>query len=150
IAALPLFKRATEIDPKFAMAYVILARNYGAIGETGLSAECTSKAYQLRDRATDREKFNIAASYDIDVTGNLEKAQQTCQLWAQTYPREAEPHAFLGGIICPTLGKYEKGVEAARKTIELNPDFAMGYLQLEFHNQFLDRLGEAENALQKA
>ena len=61
------------------------------------SAESTSKAYQLRDRASDREKFFITATYDLQVTGNLEKAQQTCELWAQTYPRDANPHGFLSG-----------------------------------------------------
>src|SRR5271157_3186951 len=85
-AALPLFKRATEIDPKFAMAHNMLGRMYGDIGESALSAESTSKAYQLRDRASDREKFFITASYDLQVTENLEKAQQTCEAWAQAYP----------------------------------------------------------------
>jgi len=64
-AALPLFKRAIEIDPKFAMAHALLARTYSSIGESALSAESTSKAYQLRDRASDAEKFLITASYDM-------------------------------------------------------------------------------------
>ncbi len=101
-AALPLFRRAIEIDPKFAMAYAVLGRMYGDIEDPALSAESTSKAYQLRDRASDRERFFITASYDIQVTGNLEKAQQTCEAWAQTYPREKlGPHGFLGAIIYP-------------------------------------------------
>ena len=149
-AALPLFKRATEIDPKFAMAYVALARNYGSIGELTLAAETTSKAYRLRDHASDREKFNITVSYDIDVTGNLERAQQTCELWMQTYPREMSPYGLLGSFIYPTFGKYEKAVEVAKKIIEIDPDFAIGYLQLAFNNAFLHRFGEAENALKRA
>jgi len=76
-AALPLFLRATEIDPQFAMAYAYLGRTYGDIGESVLSAESTSKAYQLRDRASDPERFFISASYDTQVTGNMEKAQST-------------------------------------------------------------------------
>ena len=68
-AALPFFKRAIEIDPKFAMAYACLGRMYGGIGESALSAENTSKAYQLRDRASDAEKFFITATYDLQVTG---------------------------------------------------------------------------------
>ena len=74
-AAVPLFKHAIEIDPKFAMAYATLGRVYSDIGESALSAESTSKAYQLRDRASDREKFIITASYDLQMTGNLERAQ---------------------------------------------------------------------------
>jgi tetratricopeptide (TPR) repeat protein len=79
VAARRLFKRAIEIDPKFAMAHAWLGRLYGNLGEYALAAESTSKAYQLRDRASDTEKFFITASYDIDVTGNLEKAQQSCE-----------------------------------------------------------------------
>jgi tetratricopeptide (TPR) repeat protein len=103
--AIPFFKHAIELDPKFATGYAALGRMYGDIGEAALSAESTSKAYQLRDRAGDQEKFFIEASYDLQVTGNLEKAQQTCELWAQTYPRGLNPHGFLGGGIYPVFGK---------------------------------------------
>jgi tetratricopeptide (TPR) repeat protein/predicted Ser/Thr protein kinase len=149
-AALPLFKRATEIDPKFAMAHGWLGRMYGDIGESALSAESTSKAYQLRDRASDRERFWITASYDTQVTGNLEKAQQTCEAWAQTYPRDPAPHNHLSGMIYPVLGKYEPAIEHARKAIAFDPDFAIGYNILAWNYQLLDRLGEAEHALQQA
>src|SRR5208337_2297919 len=149
-AALPLFKRATEIDPKFAMAHALLGRMYGDIGESDLSAESTSKAYQLRDRASDREKLFITAAYDLQVTEDLEKAQETCEAWAQTYPRETAPHDFLAGIIYPVVGKYEQAVEEAKKAIELDPDFAITYHILACRYQNLDRLGEAENTLQRA
>jgi DNA-binding winged helix-turn-helix (wHTH) protein/Tfp pilus assembly protein PilF len=148
--ALPFFKRAIEIDPKFAMAYASLGRIYYDIGESDLSAESASKAYRLRDRTSDAEKFFITASYDLDVTGNLEKAQQTCEAWAQTYPREMPPHGFLSGNIYPVFGRYEKGVEESKKAIELDPDFAIGYNILALSYQELDRLGEAENILQRA
>jgi tetratricopeptide (TPR) repeat protein len=92
----------------------------------------------------------ITASYDIDVTGNLEKVQQTCELWAQTYPRDVNAHAFLGGMIYPVFGKYGKAVEEAKKLIGLDPDFGIGYYQLSFNYQYLDRLGEAGNAIQRA
>ncbi len=149
-AAVPLLKRAIQIDPKFATAYASLGFTYGLLAESALSAESNIKAYELRDRASDREKFFIDASYHLQVTGNLEKAQQTCELWAQTYPREPIPHTWLGAFLYPTFGKYEKGVEEARKQIELDPDFPIGYLQLAFNSQFADRLGEAENALRRA
>jgi serine/threonine protein kinase/tetratricopeptide (TPR) repeat protein len=149
-AAVPFFKHAIEIDPKFAMAHAALGRMYGDMGEYALSAESTSKAYQLRDRASDKEKFFISASYDISVTGDLEKAQQTCKLWAQTYSRELNPHGFLSGIIYPPCGKYEEVVEEGKKAIELDPDFAIGYAILAFGYEYLNRLGEAENTLQRA
>ncbi len=149
-AALPLFKRATEIDPKFAMAYAHLGIAYSSTGESALAAESTTKAYQLRDRASDREKFFITASFEGQVTGNLEVAQQTCELWAQTYPRDMLPHTFLPGMIYPVLAKYEKAVEEGQKAIELDPDFAIAYNVLALNYISLDRLGEAENTLQRA
>ncbi|MGD0694280.1 MAG: serine/threonine-protein kinase [Terriglobia bacterium] len=149
-AALPLYKRALEIDPKFAMAYANLGNLYGEMGESDLSAESNSKAYDLRDRASDREKFFITASYEIRVTGNLEKAQQTCEAWAQTYPREVHAHGFLGGMIYPVSGKYEKAVEEAKRSIEIDPDIAIPYGDLAYSYEYLDRLGEAENTLQRA
>jgi Tfp pilus assembly protein PilF len=132
------------------MAYTQLGHGYGEIGESALAAENTSKAYQLRDRASDAEKFWITTSYDLAVTGNMEKAQQTCELWAQTYPREMNAHMPLGGIIYPILGKYEKAVEEGKKAIELDPDFAIGYNVLAISYQYLDHLEEAENTLQRA
>jgi eukaryotic-like serine/threonine-protein kinase len=149
-AAVPFFQHAIEIDPKFAMAYASLGRMYGDLGESDLSAKNTSQAYQLRDRASDNEKFFISASYDMQVTGNLEKAQQTCESWAQTYPRAMIPHGFLSGIIYPVSGKYEKAVEESKRVIELDPDFAIGYNILAISYAYLDRLSEAENTLQRA
>ena len=149
-AALPFFKHAIELDPKFAMAYAGLGRMYGDTGEPDLSAENTGQAYQLRDRASEAEKFFITASYDLQVTGNMEKAQTTCQAWAQTYPREAGPHGFLSGIIYPVLGRYEKAVEEGKKALELNGDFAVEYSILALDYQGLNQWGEAEHILQEA
>jgi len=104
-AALPLFKHAIALDPKFAMAYASLGHAYGEIGESDLSAESMSKAYQLQDRASDRERFFITASYDFRVTGNLEKVEQTCVAWAQAYPRDYDPPGILGGVVYPAFGK---------------------------------------------
>ena len=90
-ASIPSYQRAVEIDPKFAMAYANLGLAYSAVGESVLSAQSTAKAWQLRDRVSDREKFFIDFTYDRQVTGNLEKAYQTLELWSQTYPRGGEP-----------------------------------------------------------
>jgi eukaryotic-like serine/threonine-protein kinase len=149
-AALPFFKRAIELDPKFAIAYASLGRIYSGVEEPTLSAESITKAYQLRDRASDREKFFITANYDLQVTGNLEKAQQTCALWAQAYPRDALAHGFLGGIVYLPTGRYEKAVEESSKAIELDPDLAINYAILALGYQYLDRLEDAENTLQRA
>ncbi len=149
-AAVPFLKRAIEIDPNFASAYAALGRMYGDIGESVLSAENTSRAYQLRDRASDQERFFISLTYDLQVTGNLEKAQQTCALWVQAYPRAWLPHGLLSGGIYNTLGKYEKSVDEANIAIGIDPDFSIGYSILADSYIALERTGEAEKTLQRA
>jgi tetratricopeptide (TPR) repeat protein len=149
-AGLPFFKRAVEIDPKFAMGYAALGLYYGTTGESDLAAENTRKAYELRDRASDKEKFFITAYYDGRATGNQEKAQQTCEQWAQIYPREWTPHAFLSGFIYPVLGRYEEAAEEGRKAIELAPDTYTGYFLLGYNYVYLDRPAEAEEVLRRA
>jgi DNA-binding winged helix-turn-helix (wHTH) protein/predicted Zn-dependent protease len=149
-AAVPFFQRALEIDPNFASAYAALGRMYGDIGESALSAKNTNKAYQLRDRASDQEKFFISVNYDLEVTGNLEKAQQTCDLWTQAYPRAWLPHALLSGAIYPELGRYEKSVEEAKTAIGIDPDFSIGYSILAGSYVALEHSGEAEKSLQRA
>jgi eukaryotic-like serine/threonine-protein kinase len=149
-AALPLFQHAISLDPQFAMAYARLGHSYGEIGESDLSAKSITRAYHLQDHASDREKFFLSASYDFRVTGNMEKAEQTCVAWAQAYPRDGDPEGMLGGVIYPVFGKYEKAIEAAGKAVELNPDFAIGYGNLAYDNVYLERLDQAEKILKMA
>jgi serine/threonine protein kinase/tetratricopeptide (TPR) repeat protein len=148
--ALPLFKRAIEIDPEFAIAHAYLGRAYGDLAEADLSAKSTSLAYQLRNRASERERFFIDASYQMQVTGNLEKAQETFELWARAYPRDLEPPGLLSGAIYPTFGKYEKAIEQATRAIGIDPDFPYAYVNLATAYQFLNRLEEAKGALLQA
>ena len=149
-AALPLYKRAVEIDPKFAMAHALLGLSYSAMGESVLSRESASRAYQLRDRASDREKYLITANYERNVTGNLEKARETCELWAQTYPRDTDAHALLSGFMTQGSGKYGESIEEAKIAIGLNPDHTFAYVNLAYSYICLDRLPEAETTLQLA
>ena len=149
-AAEPFFKDAIGIDPKFAMAYAFLGLYYGSSGESALGTENISKAWQLRDRASDYEKFFITAYYDGRATGNQEKAQVTCETWAQAYPRDPIPHAMLAGFIYPAFGKYEDAAEAGEKAIQLNPDFAFGYVNLGHAYLHLGRPAEAEKVLRRA
>lgn len=149
-AAAPLYQRAIEIDPQFAMAYAMLGRIYGDIAESGLSAENTSKAWQLRSRASDRERFFIDASYDMQVTGDLERARQTCEAWEQMYPRDPNAHGFLSGAIYPVLGKYKEALEEALKMLELEPDFPVSYNLVALGYIPLGRLEEAVQTLDLA
>jgi eukaryotic-like serine/threonine-protein kinase len=148
--AVPFFRRATEIDPQFATAYAWLGLMYGAMSESALSAENTTKAYELRDRASDVERFFITASYDGRVTGNFEKAQQTCESWAQMYPREMWPHSYLAGFIYPASGNYAKAIEEARRIIDLGPGAAIGYLMLAANYVDEDQLDQAQVAVRHA
>ena len=143
----PLYKRAIEIDPSFAMAYAMLGHAYGEMGESDLSAEYLGKAYALRDHASDAEKFFIAVSYDLRTTGNLEDARQTIEAWSQAYPREAMGPGLLGSFVYPVFGKFEKAIEESQKSIDLNPDISFAYFNLAASYINLVRLGEAEKTL---
>jgi DNA-binding winged helix-turn-helix (wHTH) protein/tetratricopeptide (TPR) repeat protein len=149
-AAIPLYQRAIQIDPQFAMAYAMLGRLYGDIAESGLSAENTAKAWQLRSRASDRERFFIDASYEMQVTGDLEKARRTCEAWEQMYPRDPNAHGFLSGAIYPVLGKYEEALEEAQRMLELDPDFPVSYNLVALGYVPLGRLDEAAHTLEIA
>ena len=85
-AALPLFRRAVEIDPGFAMGHAFLGRIYGDLGESVRAAESLRQGYELRDRASDAERFFITVNYHLQVTGNLESAREACQLWCGHTP----------------------------------------------------------------
>jgi DNA-binding winged helix-turn-helix (wHTH) protein/tetratricopeptide (TPR) repeat protein len=149
-AAIPFFQRAVEIDPEFATAHAALALMYGHTGESALATQTIRRAYELRNHASDNERFFIEAYYDGRGTGNEEKAQQTCEQWERTYPRETTPHPFLAGFIYPGLARYEKAVEEGQEAIRINPDFAIAYEILGRDEANVDRLDAAQNVLQRA
>jgi len=149
-AAVPFLKRAIEIDPQFAMAYAYLGRMYGDIGESVLSAESTTRAYQLRDRTSERERFFIIVTYHRQVTGNLPKAREALESWAQTYPRDVGAHSLLSGFTSQGTANYERAIEEANKTIALDPDQPFAYANWAYGDFYLDRLDEAEKSIQRA
>jgi len=151
-AAIPFYRRAVEIDPTFALAYANLGLSYSAVGESVLSAESTAKAWQLRDRVSDREKFFVDFTYDREVTGNLEKAYQTLELWLQTYPHgeHPEPRGLLGGLSTHGTGRFERAIETSQERITADPGYIFGYHNLASSYFFLDRFPEAERTLQRA
>ncbi len=149
-SAVPLLQRAIELDPRFAMAHAFLGRIYADTGDSVLSAESTRRAYELRDRASEQERFFISFSFDRQITGNLENARRTLKLWEQTYPREAAPHSFMAGVTSQGMGQYETTIAEANKTIELDPDATPAYLNLAFGYTSLGRFTNAETTLQRA
>ena len=115
------------------MAYASLGLAYSAVGESVLSAQSTTRAWQLRDRVSDRERFFIDFTYDRQVTGNLEKAYQTLELWLQTYPRgRATKCPWVCSGAFPPTGPADSKERSRhpRKQIADDPDFVLGYANL--------------------
>ena len=148
-AAVSLFQRAISLDPNFAMAYARLGICYSNLNETARAAENTRKAYQLRERVSEREKLYIASHYEEVFTGNLEAARKTHELWAQTYPRDNVPPHNLG-IIYAYLGDYDKSLAASREVLKLNPGSGSAYVTLVSSYQYLNRFDEAKATAQEA
>jgi eukaryotic-like serine/threonine-protein kinase len=149
-AAIPFFKHAIELDPNFALAYAWLGLVYVDTGESDIAAGYTQKAYDLRDGTSEAERYFITARFHKVVTGNMEKAEQACELWIQAYPRSDMPLDTLSGAIYPAVGQYEKGVEAGRAAVRLNPAFFASYALLMWNYISLDRLDEAKATYQQA
>jgi len=141
-AAVPQFERAISLDPRFAMAYASLGTAFHNLGEKNLSAEKTKKAYELRAKVSEREKFYIESHYHDFVTGDLEKARQVYELWAQTYPRESVPPTNLG-VLYQSLGQYEKTLTEFREAFRLGSGDALIYGNLVISYICLNRLKEA-------
>jgi Flp pilus assembly protein TadD/predicted Ser/Thr protein kinase len=148
-AAVPLFQRAIRLDPNFAMAYASLGVDYSNLGETSLAAENTRKAYELRARVSEREKFYIESHYYHYVTGDLEKARQVYELWAQTYPRDFVPPTNLGAIY-GNLGQYDKGLAESREAFRLDLGNGLSYTNLVSSYLVLNRLEEARATAEEA
>ena len=149
-AATSAFRHATEIDPGFAMAWARLGLSYGDVGETTVAAEDFRKAKQLRDRASDRERFFIDALYDLQVTGNLERAERTCVEWERAYPRENYAHGFLSAMIYVIMGKYAPALDESEKLLAQDPGFAIGYLQVAFNSVYMNRMADSDRVLKEA
>jgi Flp pilus assembly protein TadD len=125
-AAVPQFQRAIQLDPNLAMAYASLGTTYHNLGEKELAAENTRRAFELRGKVSEREKFYIESHYHHFVTGDLEKAKQVYELSAQTYSRDAGPITNLG-VVYQTLGQYEKSFENFRLAQRMLPNDAVSY-----------------------
>jgi tetratricopeptide (TPR) repeat protein len=138
------------MDPKFAMAYAQLGRAYSDLGEPETGVHDIAKAYELRDRVSDRENYLITFSYHRQVTRNLELVRQTLESWVQKYPRDRLPHGYLSGFVSPGSGHYDRAVQEGQKAIEQDPDFAIGYENVAWAYVYLNRLSEAEAVLRKA
>jgi DNA-binding winged helix-turn-helix (wHTH) protein/tetratricopeptide (TPR) repeat protein len=147
--SLPFYKRAAELDPNFAMAYSWMSSVYRDLNEVGRAAENARKAYDLREKVSERERFTIEGRYYVNATGELEKAAQTFELWQQTYLRDDFPHRWLG-LILFALGNREKALEEFRDALRLEPNNVFNYLNLGSAYTALNRLDEADAVYKQA
>ena len=148
VAAIPFFKRALERDPNFASAYASLGRCYADTGQPEAGGEYIRKAYELRDRGSEREKFRISVMYRSG-TGEFEKAVEVAQLWAQEYPRDKLAHFDLERPL-KALGQHEAALRAILEALRLDPDDARTYARLMASYTLLDRLDEAKAVYHQA
>jgi serine/threonine protein kinase/predicted Zn-dependent protease len=148
-AALPLLKRAVELDPNFAVAYVELGAVYFNLSETASAADAIQRAYALRGRVSERERFRIDSSFYDLVTGDLEKEAQVYELWRDTYPRDPIPYQYLAGYD-GDLGQYEKALQGYQEALGLEPNDALTYLNLTGTYIDLNRFDRAKATLEEA
>ncbi len=148
-AALPFYQRAVELDPNFAIAYRNLSASYLSLNQDGRAAEMARKAYELRDRVSERERFSIEGAYHLYATGNLEKATQVFESWRQIYPRDYLPNLYLGHI-ASCLGDLDKVLQERLEALRLEPSSGGAYAAVGASFAKLNRLEEATAVFRKA
>jgi len=148
-AAVPFFKQAVTLDPNFAMAFATLGQVEMNLGERSLGREYTQKAYALRDRASELEKFYIDTHYHENVNGDTEKANQVYEVWKQTYPRDSIPWNNIG-VSHQILGQWDAALREGREAVRLGPDESISYTQLGISYVGLGRFDEAKATINEA
>jgi tetratricopeptide (TPR) repeat protein len=149
-ASAPHFERAIELDPNFAMAHAYLATVYSNMGGRWQEErEHREKAFELRDRVSEPERLYITAHYNASVLEDVDKTIETYEMWARTYPRAWTPHNNLA-VEYQQMGEYEKQLEAARRTVELQPDDVFPYGNLAGAFLRLGRFDEARAVMEQA
>ncbi len=147
--SVPFFKRAVELDPNFALAYANMGVALGNLGHYEQALELVKKAYDLRERVSEREKFYLTAHYYDMVTDEINKAIETYTLWRQTYPRDWTPYSNLA-FAYNGVGEYDKAAAEAREALRLNPKGAQPYERLALAYSGLNRFEEAKALVEQA
>ncbi|MFZ3330895.1 MAG: protein kinase [Candidatus Acidiferrales bacterium] len=147
--AAPFFQQAVALDPNFAMAFATLGQVEANLGQAAIGAEYTKKAYALRDRASEAERFYIDSHYYENVQGDLQKGSEVYQLWTQTYPRDAIPFNNLG-VSYSLMGQWEKALPFAHQANQLDPGDSISFVALAGSYFGLGRFDEAKATLNDA
>jgi Flp pilus assembly protein TadD len=146
---IPFIERAIELDPSFALAYDELSGLYDNLNQPSLSARYIKKAFELRDRVTERERFDITAAYCDNFTGELEKADRVYEMWAKVYSQDDSPHTLLG-VNFMILGQYERAATETRESLRLDPNSVYGLGNLGQIYLALNRFEEARTTIDEA
>ena len=147
--SVPLFRRATELDPNFAYAYALLAGNYIILNQPRHAAENAARAFALKDRLSEREKLYITNYYNVAVTGELDKSVEGLKVYKRTYPGDFRPPGNLS-LTYSLLGQFEKSEAEARESVRLNPNISAWHVTLGTALVRLDRFGEAKETFERA
>jgi tetratricopeptide (TPR) repeat protein len=148
-ASVPPLTRATELDPSFALAFAQLGNEYANLNQATRATGPIKRAFELRERVSQRERYHIEACYYSRGTGEVAKAAQVCELWKQTYPRDVTPYIWLGNYY-PILGRYEKGLQESREALRLLPNSVTTYTNMANIDLILNRVQEAREVLSQA
>jgi serine/threonine protein kinase/tetratricopeptide (TPR) repeat protein len=148
-AAIPFYKRALELDPNFAAAYASLGLSYGNLNQANMAAENIKKAYALRTKVSEREKYRISSMYYTNVTGELEEATQVYELWSKSYPNDAVPVNNLGDL-AGKLGQYDKAVARTLDGLRIDANVVVAYANLASDYLALNRPEDAKRTLLQA
>ena len=149
LEAIPFYRRAIELDPNFALAYARLSTAYDNTGQRELSIEYAQKAFELRERVSERERLFITSYYYNYATREIDKAIESLQVWKRTYPRDFLPRNALARQYNRTA-QFEKAIEEAREAIRLNPNSASAYGSLGLAFERLNRFDEAKEIYERA
>jgi tetratricopeptide (TPR) repeat protein len=147
--SLPYYKRAVELDPNFAWVYARMGVIYANAGEFEKAIEATRKAYELRDRVSEREKLYITEHYYQTVTGEKEKEMETLELYGRTYPSDSVPPNNLS-VGYEMDGDYAKAAEHARDAVRVDPNSAGAWMNLAYGYTGSNRPDEGQQVLQQA
>jgi len=147
--SVPFFKQAIALDPNFAMAYANLGQVEANMGERQVGADYTKKAYDLRDRASEVERFYIDSHYFENVNGDLDKTIQVYQSWIGTYPRDTIPRNNLG-VAYQQLGQWDKALSQGLDALRMGPDESIYSIQVGASYLALGRLDECKATLNQA
>jgi DNA-binding winged helix-turn-helix (wHTH) protein/Flp pilus assembly protein TadD len=147
--AIPFLRRAVELDPEFALAYATLGRAYEDVGEDGEAANDFGKAFQLRERLSERERYYVTTLYNEIVTGDMEQAKESGELWVRAYPRDGIAREKLGTIY-GELGEDEKADAQFEEALKLDPDSTINVFNSVLIDAALNRMEEAQQILDAA